>query len=206
MTFLVSLEGSYSRSTIRARGTVAFSGVVAIKPSRRIASRGLLGSFVSPAVSCSKTLSRDYRHNPHQTFGNIVGGVISPLLANVYLHYVFDLWANQWRRRHARGEAIIVRYADDFIVGFQHRHDAERFLEELRGRLRKFHLELHPEKTRLIEFGRFAIETRKRRGQGKPETFNFLGFTHKCGRTTNGKFLVLRHSGDTLLASHVAAT
>jgi group II intron reverse transcriptase/maturase len=128
------------------------------------------------------------------SIGTPQGATISPLLANVYLHYVFDLWANQWRKRHARGEVIIVRYADDFIVGFQHWQDAERFLEELRGRLRKFHLELHPEKTRLIEFGRFAIETRKRRGQGKPETFDFLGFTHKCGRTTNGKFLVLRHT------------
>ncbi len=122
------------------------------------------------------------------------GGSISPLLANVYLHYVFDLWAERWRKKHAHGDVIIVRFADDFIVGFQHREDAERFLGQLRERFQAFHLELHAEKTRLIEFGRFAAQNRRRRGEGKPETFNFLGFTHICGTTRKGKFTVHRRS------------
>src|SRR5262249_10425492 len=109
------------------------------------------------------------------------GAVISPLLANVYLHYVLDLWSERWRRHEATGDMIIVRYADDFIIGFQHATDARRFLDVMRERLREFALSLHPEKTRLIEFGRFAAENRKRRGLGKPETFNFLGFTFICG-------------------------
>src|SRR6266436_2582848 len=106
--------------------------------------------------------------------------VASPLLANVYLHYVYDLWVQQWRKRHATGDMIVVRYADDTIVGFQHRHDADRFLNDLKDRLAKFALSLHPEKTRLIEFGRYAAERRADRGKGKPETFDFLGFTHYC--------------------------
>jgi RNA-directed DNA polymerase len=122
------------------------------------------------------------------------GAVISPLLANIYLHYVLDLWAERWRRREATGDMIIVRYADDFIVGFQHESDARRFLDELRQRLEEFALSLHPEKTRLIEFGRFAAETRKRRGLGKPETFNFLGFTFIGGKSRRGKFLIKRKS------------
>ena len=116
------------------------------------------------------------------------GSVISPLLANIYLHYALDLWAERWRRHEATGDMIIVRYADDFIVGFQHDTDAQCFLDEMRERLGKFALSLHPEKTRLIEFGRFAAERRKRRGLGKPETFNFLGFTFICGKTRAGKF------------------
>jgi group II intron reverse transcriptase/maturase len=120
------------------------------------------------------------------------GSVISPLLANIYLHYVLDLWANRWRRREATGDMIIVRYADDFIVGFEHEADARRFLDEMRERLGKFALSLHPEKTRLIEFGRFAAERRQRRGLGKPETFNFLGFTFICGKTLSGKFQIKR--------------
>src|SRR5437870_4279269 len=125
--------------------------------------------------------------------GTPQGSVISPLLANVYLHYVFDLWVQYWRKRRAAGEVIVVRYADDSVLGFQYRADAERFLQEWRERLQKFGLELHPDKTRLIEFGRFAAHDRKRRGEGKPETFNFLGFTHICGRTwKSGKFFVLR--------------
>jgi group II intron reverse transcriptase/maturase len=120
------------------------------------------------------------------------GAVISPLLANIYLHYVLDLWAVRWRQREAAGDMIIVRYADDFIVGFQHESDARRFLGEMRERLQKFALTLHPEKTRLIEFGRFAAERRKRRGLGKPETFNFLGFTFICGKTRAGKFQIKR--------------
>jgi group II intron reverse transcriptase/maturase len=124
--------------------------------------------------------------------GTAQGASVSPLLANVYLHYVFDLWADQWRRRYARGDVVIVRFADDYIVGFQHRDDAERFLAELRGRLARFSLELASEKTRLIEFGRFAAERRKARGLGKPETFGFLGFTHICGKTKNGRFQLTR--------------
>ena len=120
------------------------------------------------------------------------GSVISPLLANIYLHYVLDLWAARWRRREATGDMIIVRYADDFIVGFQHERDARRFLDEMRARLQEFALSLHPEKTRLIEFGRFAAKDRKARGLGKPETFNFLGFTFICGKTRSGKFLLKR--------------
>ena len=114
--------------------------------------------------------------------GTPQGAVVSPLLANVYLHYVFDLWADVWRRKVAKGDVIIVRYADDLVMGFQHRADAVRFLEEFKERLAKFGLELHPEKTRLIEFGRYAARERKQRGEGKPETFNFLGFTHYCGQ------------------------
>ena len=106
--------------------------------------------------------------------GTPQGSVISPLLANIYLHYVFDLWTQHWRKHRATGDMIVVRYADDIVLGFQHRTEAERFLQEWKERLRKFGLELHPDKTRLIEFGRFAAANRKQRGEGKPETFNFL--------------------------------
>jgi RNA-directed DNA polymerase len=123
--------------------------------------------------------------------GTPQGGSLSPLLANVYLHYVLDLWADWWRKTHARGNMIIVRFADDFIVGFQHQDDAEKFLGELRGRLAKFSLELHPDKTRLIEFGPYAARDRKARGEGKPETFTFLGFRH-IARMTKGRFWVQR--------------
>src|ERR1700675_2267020 len=122
------------------------------------------------------------------------GSVISPLLANLYLHYVFDLWAERWRRREAAGNMIIVRYADDLIVGFEHETDARRFLDEMRKRLQEFALSLHSEKTRLIEFGRFAAVNRKRRGLGKPETFTFLGFTFICSKTRRGKFQIKRKS------------
>jgi hypothetical protein len=108
--------------------------------------------------------------------------VVSPLIANAYLHYVFDLWADVWRKKVAKGDMIFLRYADDLVVGFQHRTDAERFLKEFKDRLAKFGLELHPDKTRLIEFGRYAARDRKQRGEGKPETFTFLGFTHYCGQ------------------------
>jgi hypothetical protein len=126
--------------------------------------------------------------------GTVQGGSISPLLANIYLHHVFDLWTQQWREVQARGDVIVVRFADDFVVGFQYRDEAKRFLAELRERLGKFGLELHPEKTRLIEFGRFATRNRQKRGEGKPETFNFLGFTHICGKTRAGRFTVLRQT------------
>jgi RNA-directed DNA polymerase len=129
-----------------------------------------------------------------QEQGTPQGGSISPLLANLYLHHVLDLWADQWRKTQAHGDVIIVRYADDFVVGFQHETDARRFLEELRERFRKFNLELHADKTRVIEFGRFASERRERRGEGKPETFNFLGFTHICDKTRKGRFIVLRQT------------
>src|ERR1022692_22372 len=120
------------------------------------------------------------------TEGTPQGAVASPLLANVYLHYVYDLWVEQWRTRHARGDMIVVRYADDTIVGFQHRQDAERFQIDLKERLAKFALSLHPEKTRLLEFGRYAAGRRAERGQGKPETFDFLGFTHYCSTRKDG--------------------
>jgi RNA-directed DNA polymerase len=127
--------------------------------------------------------------------GTPQGSVISPILANLYLHYVLDLWVEQWRKKQATGDVIIVRYADDAVLGFQHREEAERFLEQLRERLAKFGLELHPEKTRLIEFGRYAAERRKKRGEGKPETFHFLGFTHICGKSREkGYFTVYRRT------------
>jgi group II intron reverse transcriptase/maturase len=124
--------------------------------------------------------------------GTVQGGSISPVLANIYLHYVFDLWVHRWRGRHPRGEVYVVRFADDIVMCFQYRRDAERLLQELQQRFTKFGLQLHPGKTRLIEFGRFAAENRSRRGEGKPETFNFLGFTHICGKTRSGRFTVLR--------------
>src|SRR5262252_3580920 len=129
------------------------------------------------------------------------GSVISPLLANVYLHYVFDLWAERWRRREASGDMIIVRYADDIIVGFQYETDARRFWDAMRERLAEYSLSLHLEKTRLIEFGRFAADQRARRGLGKPETFNFLGFMFICGRSRRGRFALKRKSrGDRMRA------
>ncbi len=126
--------------------------------------------------------------------GTPQGGSISPLLANIYLHYVLDLWVQSWRQRQANGRVVVVRYADDFIVGFQHHHEARRFLSELRERLAKFGLELHSDKTRLLEFGRYAAIDRERRGARKPETFDFLGFTHYCGQTRRGQFQVKRRT------------
>jgi len=127
--------------------------------------------------------------------GTPQGGSASPLLANVYLHYVFDLWIQVWRQKRAHGDVIVVRFADDIVVGFQSKADAEQFRAELTERMRKFHLELHPEKTRLLEFGPFAINNRQRRGEGKPETFNFLGFTHICvKKRSNGMYTVLRQT------------
>lgn len=125
--------------------------------------------------------------------GTPQGAVISPLLANIYLHYVFDLWAHQWRRRETKGDVIVVRYADDTIVGFEHRHDASAFLDGLRMRLAKFGLALNEEKTRVLEFGRYAANRRVRRGQRRPETFDFLGFTHICGKTrADSRFIIQR--------------
>ncbi len=127
--------------------------------------------------------------------GTVQGGSISPLLANIYLHYVFDLWAQRWRQTQARGDMIVVRYADDFIVGFQYQNEAKHFLNDLRERCAKFGLELHSDKTRLIEFGPWAVKNRTCRGQGKPETFDFLGFTHICAKKrSNGYFTVLRQT------------
>ena len=120
------------------------------------------------------------------------GASASPLLANIYLHYVFDRWARQWRRRHAHGDMVVVRFADDFVCGFEHQGDAKQFLADLRERFAKFGLELHPEKTRLIEFGRHAAQNETARGLGKPETFDFLGFTHICGKTRDGRFWLRR--------------
>jgi group II intron reverse transcriptase/maturase len=138
------------------------------------------------------------------TIGTPQGAVISPLLANVYLHYTLDLWAQQWRRQ-AAGDMFIVRYADDVVFAFQYQNDAERFRQALAERLRKFGLELHPEKTRLIEFGRFAESNRKDRGQGPPETFDFLGMTHICGRTRDGKFQVKRRTVAARMRARLAA-
>jgi group II intron reverse transcriptase/maturase len=126
--------------------------------------------------------------------GNPQGATVSPLLANVYLHYVFDLWADHWRKHRATGEVALVRFADDAVIGFEKEEDARRFLEQLRERMQKFQLELHPGKTRLIRFGRFASQHCQRVGRRKPETIAFLGFTHVCGRSTNGKFLLMRHT------------
>jgi RNA-directed DNA polymerase len=124
--------------------------------------------------------------------GTPQGAVISPLLANVYLHYVFDLWVEAWRKKIANGDVMAVRYADDLVVGFEHRADAERFLREFQERLAKFGLEFHPEKTRLIEFGRFARKNRQARGEEEPESFTFLGFTHYCGNNSRGRFTIWR--------------
>src|SRR6202161_4332590 len=126
--------------------------------------------------------------------GSPQGGSASPLLANIYLHYVFDLWVQAWRKKRARGDVIVVRYADDIVVGFEFKTEAEQFWKELAERMAKFQLELHPEKTRLFEFGRHAATNRKRAGLGKPETFDFLGFKHICGKTKKGRFLVLRQT------------
>jgi group II intron reverse transcriptase/maturase len=127
--------------------------------------------------------------------GTPQGGSASPLLANIYLHYVFDLWVQAWRQKQAHGDVIVVRYADDIVVGFKSKADADRFWAELAERMRKFNLELHPEKTRLLEFGPFAMDNRQRRGEGKPETFNFLGFTHICvKKRSNGMYTVLRQT------------
>jgi RNA-directed DNA polymerase len=145
----------------------------------------LIKKWLSAGVMDGKELEKTKQGTPQ-------GATISPLLANVYLHYVFDQWAHQWRKRMARGDMIIVRYADDFVVGFQHRLDAVRFQAALAERLKKFELELHPDKTRIVEFGRFALTNRKEKGLGKPETFNFLGFTHICSKNRKGKFLLRR--------------
>jgi group II intron reverse transcriptase/maturase len=126
--------------------------------------------------------------------GTPQGAVISPLLANVYLHYVFDLWAKQWRRREATGNMIVVRYADDLVAGFEHEVDAKRFWDAMRARFAQFGLELHEQKTRLLEFGRSAAGRRRRFGLGKPETFNFLGFTFICGKSRRGAFLLRRQT------------
>jgi RNA-directed DNA polymerase len=128
------------------------------------------------------------------TVGTPQGAVISPLLANIYLHYVYDLWVDQWRKRRATGEVIVIRYADDTIVGFKRHADADRFLRDLRERLATFGLDLHPDKTRLIEFGRFAAQRRSVKGLRKPETFDFLGFTHICGKRPDGAFILLRQT------------
>jgi RNA-directed DNA polymerase len=127
--------------------------------------------------------------------GTPQGGSASPLMANIFLHYVFDLWVHHWRKTKAKGDVIVVRWADDFVVGFQHRSEAERFHQGLAERFAEFKLKLHPEKTRLIEFGRYAANNRKQRGKGKPETFNFLGFTHICGKKrSDGMFTVIRQT------------
>jgi hypothetical protein len=138
-------------------------------------------------------VSEDGEWSPTKV-GTPQGAVISPLYANVFLHYVLDLWINRWRERHARGEVILVRYADDFVIGFREESDARRCLADLKERFAKFGLELHPEKTRLIEFGRYAEERRTKRGEGPPETFDFLGFTHISGKTRRGDYTIHRRT------------
>jgi RNA-directed DNA polymerase len=145
----------------------------------------LIGRWLAAGVTEDGTWTASERGSPQ-------GAPVSPLLANVYLHYVLDRWANWWRKKHAHGDVIIVRFADDFTVGFEYREDAERFGEQLRGRFAKFGLELHPGKTRLIEFGRHAARNRAARGEGKPETFTFLGFTHICATSRRGRFWIRR--------------
>ena len=137
--------------------------------------------------------------------GTPQGAVISPLLSNIYLHYVFDLWAQRWRRRHARGQVALVRYADDMVVGFERVEDATHFQAELGVRLGQFGLTLHPDKTRLLEFGRFAADSRRKRGLGKPETFNFLGFTHICERSRQGRFQLMRKTRADRMRSRLRA-
>ena len=137
--------------------------------------------------------------------GTAQGASVSPLLSNVFLHYVFDLWADQCRRRRARGDVVLVRFADDFLAGFQHREDAERFLADLRERFAGFGLDLHPAKTRLIEFGRYAAERRKARGDRKPETFEFLGFTHICAKDRHGRFKLKRVTSKKKMRSKLKA-
>jgi group II intron reverse transcriptase/maturase len=136
-------------------------------------------------------VSEDGEWSPTKV-GTPQGAVISPLLANVFLHYVLDLWINEWRKREAKGEVVIVRYADDFVIGFREESDARKCLTALGGRFAKFGLELHPDKTRLFQFGRFAQERRAERDEGPPETFDFLGFTHICGKTRQGYFTIHR--------------
>lgn len=145
----------------------------------------LIGKWLSAGVIEDGNWSQTVEGAPQ-------GASASPLLANVYLHYVFDVWATWWRRRYAHGDMVIVRFADDFVVGFEHHADAQRFLDDLRERFAKFNLELHPDKTRLIEFGRHAARRRSARGLGRPETFDFLGFTHVCGKTRDGRFWLRR--------------
>ena len=147
--------------------------------------RRLIGKWLAAGVIEDGNWSQTVEGSPQ-------GASVSPLLANLYLHHVLDLWVDWWRRRHARGDVIIVRWADDFIVGFEHEQDARRFLVELRERLARFGLELHPDKTRLIEFGRHAARRRRARGLGKPETFDFLGFTHICAKSRSGRFWLRR--------------
>jgi RNA-directed DNA polymerase len=137
--------------------------------------------------------------------GTVQGGSVSPLLANIYLHYVMDLWVQHWRKHQADGDVIVVRFADDGVLGFEWRHEAERFLEELKARLGKFGLTVHPEKTRLLEFGRFAASNRALSGKGRPETFQFLGFTHIVGRTSTGRFAVTRKTARPRLIAKLKA-
>jgi RNA-directed DNA polymerase len=157
----------------------------------------LIGKWMAAGVIEDGKLSEMEQGTPQ-------GAPVSPLLANVYLHHVLDLWAEWWRKHHAGGDMIIVRFADDFVAGFQYQDDAERFQEALRERFAKFSLELHPDKTRLIEFGRYAAARRKARGDGKPETFSFLGFTHICATNRSGRFWIRRITDTKRLTAKLA--
>src|SRR5260370_28406190 len=198
--------GLSSRQAKRARkshGGLRHADLVREQAPRRSQSFGLALASNESSDTCvlpfasqiNHTLSTPAHNRPFEAEVIFcVQGASSPLLANIYLHYTLDLWATRWRRREATGDMIYVRYADDFIVGLQHESDARRFLDEMRERLREFALSLHPEKTRLIEVGRFAPSRRQRRGLGKPETFSFLGFTFICGKTRAGKFQIKRRT------------
>jgi group II intron reverse transcriptase/maturase len=137
--------------------------------------------------------------------GTPQGAVVSPLLANIYLHYVLDLWAHQWRKKRAAGDVILVRYADDSVFGFENKKTSQRFLQDMRERFAKFGLTLNLDKTRLIEFGRFAVVDRQCRGQGRPETFDFLGFTHCCGVDRRGRFQLVRLTAKKRMRTTLAA-
>jgi hypothetical protein len=204
MTCCSSRLASWLTRIVRGRRLVLRRGIGAsVTGPMRIArpTRHQRCSREAVAIVRAQPIPRDRYRQIKRKFCTIVGGVVSPLLANVYLHYVFDLWAERWRRREATGDMIMVRYADDIVVGFQREADARRFWDDMRERLRAFSLTLHPEKTRLIEFGRFAAQNRQKRGLGKPETFKFLGFVFISGKSRQGDFQIRRKSrGDRMMA------
>src|SRR3984885_11901518 len=199
---LIELHGQVHRGAYRAQASRRVYIPKADGRQRPLGVASLEDKIVQQAITTilNQIYEVDFRGFSEEgrwhetTAGTPQGAVISPLLANVYLHYAFDLWVEAWRRKTASGDMIFVRYADDLVVGFEQREDAERFLREFQERLAGFALELHPEKTRLIEFGRFAQVNRQQRGEGKPEAFTFLGFTHYCSTDTKGHFAIRRRT------------
>ena len=174
-------------------------------PFRNPSLESELRSLPAFAIARAKTVPGDQPTQESADVCNIVGGVISPLLANVFLHYVFELWIQWWRSKRARGEIVVIRFAHDFVIGFEHKDEAEACLGELRDRFAKFGLKLHGKKTRLIEFGRHAARRRQARGEGRPETFDFLGFTHRCDVTRAGWFALRRETIAKRLRATLAA-